>query len=130
MSKMGHQAYYIEEMQNQAAGIGHRERYETARIVEIRAGRHDSELDGCIICDVDGEERIFKWIWGFATFVSNAPYHGMQITNARRVGDPESINGLRFRYIVGTLQDDEMDRARPFLTHKQWGQCVPLKTKA
>lgn len=136
MSKMGQiaydemfdRSYHIEDMRNQCAGVGgHRDRYENVRIVEIRAGRDDSEFDGCIICDVDGNERIFRWIWGFATFCRNAPYHGMKITNARHMGDPESINGMRFRYIMGTLRDDEMERALPFLTHKQWGECTPLK---
>lgn len=135
MSKMGQiayaemidRSYHIEDMRNQSCGIGFRDRLEAANIVEIRAGRDDSEFEGCIICDIDGNERIFKWIWGFATFVRQSSKHGMVITNARHIGDPESINGMRFRYIVGTLRDDEMERARPFLKHKQWGECTPLK---
>lgn len=104
---MSYESYHSEQMKNQAAGIGHSEKFPVTSSVQQRWGREDRDLEGCVQCKIEGVERLFSWVPSFANFVRRQPEHGMKITEVRYIGDPLSIYSKMVRYMTGESTPEE-----------------------
>ena len=97
----------MEQMRNQVARIGHNERFPTTPMVQGLWNHEERDLEGCVQCKIEGVDRIFSWVPGFARFVARQPEHGMAITDVKYIGDPLSIYSRMVRYMTGESTPEE-----------------------
>ena len=100
-------SYHIEQMRNQVAGIGHHNQMPVNTGVQGLWQHEERDLEGCVSCKIEGVDRIFSWVPGFAKFVARQPEHGMAITDVKYIGDPLSIYAKMVRYMDGTSTPED-----------------------